>query len=180
VVHGIVRDLGGWIDVESSPGEGTRFEIYLPAVEADRKEDLKEEMPVEELSGRGERVLVVEDEKLLRKSVAVVLSKNGYSVLEAGCASEAKNLFEKARGQISLVFSDMVLQDRDGIQLIEDLKSFNKEFKVLITSGYLDVESQWPAIKEKGYRFLQKPYEIPDLLKSVREALEKEPSAGGL
>ena len=70
------------------------------------------------------------------------------------------------------VFSDMVLQDRDGIQLIEDLKSLNTEFKVLITSGYLDVESQWPAIREKGYRFLQKPYEIPDLLKSVRDALE--------
>ncbi|MBI2401122.1 MAG: PAS domain S-box protein, partial [Deltaproteobacteria bacterium] len=179
VVHGIVRDLGGWIDVESRPGEGTRFEIYLPSLEADKKEDIKENRPVEELSGRGEKVLIVEDEKLLRKSVAVVLSKNGYSVLEAGCALEAKNLFEKEHGQISLVFSDMVLQDRDGIQLIEDLKSFNKEFKVLITSGYLDVESQWPAIREKGYRFLQKPYEIPDLLKSVREALEKESSTGG-
>lgn len=180
VVHSIVRELGGWIDVESSPGEGTRFEIYLPSVEADKKEDLKESGPVEELSGKGERVLIVEDEKLLRKSVAVVLSKNGYSVLEAGCASEAKKMFEKEHGQINLVFSDMVLQDRDGIQLIEDLRGLDKEFKVLITSGYLDVESQWPAIKEKGYRFLQKPYEIPDLLKSVREALEKEPSTGGL
>lgn len=178
VVHGIVRDLGGWIDVESSPGEGTRFEIYLPSVEADEKEVIKESRPEEELSGRGEKVLIVEDEKLLRKSVAVVLSKNGYTVLEAGCASDAKKLFEKERGQINLVFSDMVLQDRDGVQLIEDLKSFNKEFKVLITSGYLDVESQWPAIKEKGYRFLQKPYEISDLLKSVREALEKEPFTG--
>lgn len=172
VVHSIVRELGGWIDVESRPNEGTRFEIYFPSVETDRKEELKEERPVEELSGRGERVLIVEDEKLLRKSVAVVLSKNGYSVLEAGCAREAKTLFEKENGKISLVFSDMVLQDRDGIQLIEDLQGLNKDFKVLITSGYLDVESQWPAIREKGYRFLQKPYEIPDLLKSVREALE--------
>ena len=172
VVHSIVRDLGGWIDVESRPGEGTRFEIYFPSVESDRKEELEEERPEEELSGRGERVLIVEDEKLLRKSVAVVLSKNGYSVLEAGCAREAKALFEKENGRVNLVFSDMVLQDRDGIQLIEDLKSLNTGFKVLITSGYLDVESQWPAIREKGYRFLQKPYEIPDLLKSVREALE--------
>jgi PAS domain S-box-containing protein len=173
VVHSIVRELGGWIDVESRPGEGTRFEIYFPSVESDKNEEFKELVPVEIISGSGERVLVVEDEQLLRKSVAVVLSKNGYTVLEAACATEARSLFEKENGKIHLVFSDMVLQDRDGIQLIEELKRLNTEFKVLITSGYLDVESQWPAIREKGYRFLQKPYEIPDLLKSVREALEK-------
>lgn len=173
VVHNIIRELGGWIDVESRPGEGTRFEVYLPAIESFKKDEPAEAAPLEELSGSGERVLVVEDEKLLRKSVAVVLSKNGYHVLEAGCAKEAKALFEKEEGKIHLVFSDMVLQDRDGIQMIDDLRSLDDGFKVLITSGYLDVESQWPAIREKGYMFLQKPYEIPDLLKSVREALEK-------
>jgi PAS domain S-box-containing protein len=172
VVHSIVRELGGWIDVESRPGAGARFEIFFPSVESDKNEGTGEGTAYE-LSGMGERVLIVEDERLLRKSVALVLSKNGYSVLEAECASEAKAIFEKESGKIHLVFSDMILQDRDGIQLIEELKRFNTNFKVLITSGYLDVESEWPAIKEKKYKFLQKPYEIPDLLKSVREALEK-------
>jgi len=103
----------------------------------------------------------------------VVLSKNGYSVLEAGCAREAKALFEKENGRVNLVFSDMVLQDRNGVDLIDDLNTRNRKFKVLITSGYMDVHSSFPAIKEKGYRFLQKPYEIPDLLRSVAAALGK-------
>lgn len=174
VVNNIVRELGGWIDVESRLGEGTRFEIYFPAAEVPVEEPREDER-VQEQPGKGERVLIVEDEKLLRKSVSVVLSKNGYRVLEAASAGEAKRLFETERGDINLVFSDMVLQDRDGIQLINELKQLYSGFKVLITSGYLDVESQWPAIKEKGYSFLQKPYEIPDLLRSVRIALEKRP-----
>ena len=120
--------------------------------------------------GSGERVLLVEDETLLRKSVAMVLTRNGYNVLEAGCARDARALFEKEGGRIDLVFSDMVLQDRNGVELIDDLKALNRKFKVLITSGYMEVDSSFPAIKEKGYRFLQKPYEIPDLLRSVRRS----------
>jgi len=65
----------------------------------------------------------------------------------------------------------MGLQDSNGVALIDDLKALNAKFRVLITSGYMEVDSSFPAIREKGYRFLQKPYEIPDLLRSVRQAL---------
>ena len=173
VVHNIIRDLGGWIDVESRPGEGTSFEVYFPSAGDGTKEENADEGAPEELMGAGERVLLVEDETLLRKSVAVVLAKNGYSVLEAGCARDARALFEKEKGRIDLVFSDMVLQDSNGVDLIDDLKGLNAKFKVLITSGYMEVDSSFPAIKEKGYQFLQKPYEIPDLLRSVKQSLGK-------
>lgn len=173
VVHNIIRDLGGWIDVESRPGEGTSFEVYFPSVEDGKKEEHAEEGAPEEVMGSGERILLVEDETLLRKSVAMVLAKNGYSVLEAGCARDARRLFEKEQGRIDLVFSDMILQDRNGVDLIDDLKGLNSRFKVLITSGYMEVDSSFPAIREKGYQFLQKPYEIPDLLKSVKHSLGK-------
>jgi PAS domain S-box-containing protein len=122
VVHNIIRDLGGWIDVESRPGEGTSFEVYFPSVEDGREEENADDGAPEEFLGSGERVLLVEDETLLRKSVAMVLAKNGYSVLEAGCARDARALFEKEKGRIDLVFSDMVLQDRNGVELIDDLK----------------------------------------------------------
>jgi len=175
VVHNIVKDLKGWIDVESKPGAGTRFEIYLPAVECAGKAE--ERRPVnEEPVGKGERVLVVEDEKLLRKSVSVVLAKNGYKVYEASSAREAISIFEREKGFFNLVFSDMVLKDNDGIRLVDHLRAIDPagpDFKVLVTSGDLDVESQWPAIRARGFNFLQKPYEISDLLSSVRSALDK-------
>ncbi len=171
VVHGIVKELKGWIDVESKPGAGARFEVYLPAMEWIEEAEAKRP-PEGPLLGRGERVLVVEDEKLLRKSVAVVLARNGYRVFEASSAKEAVELFEKEKGLFNLVFSDMVLEDRDGVCLVDDLLARNSAFKVLITSGYLDVESQWPAIRDRGFNFLQKPYEVTDLLRSVRNAIE--------
>ena len=171
VVHSIVKELRGWIDVESKPGAGSRFEIYLPAAESEVSVEPKEKSSPE-APGKGERVLVVEDEKLLRKSVSVVLSRNGYKVFEASSAKEAAALFEKEKGQFNLVFSDMVLHDMDGIRLVDGLKAANPAFKVLITSGYLDVESQWPALRERGFHFLQKPYEVPDLLRSIRTVLD--------
>lgn len=171
VVHNIVKELRGWIDVESKPGGGSRFEIYLPSTGQEEKMERKEEL-LSEAPGNGERVLIVEDEKLLRKSVAVVLSRNGYRVFEAASAKEAAYLFEKEKGHFNLVFSDMVLQDMDGIQLVDGLKATNPAFKVLITSGYLDIDSQWPAIRERGFHFLQKPYEVPDLLRSIRTVLD--------
>jgi len=171
VVHSIVKELKGWIDVESKPGAGSRFDVYLPSTDTREETEPKREV-ASGSPGRGERVLVIEDEKLLRKSVAVVLSRNGYKVFEAASAKEAASLFERESGRFNLVFSDMVLHDMDGIQLVDGLKASNPSFKVLITSGYLDIESQWPAIRERGFHFLQKPYEVPDLLKSIRTVLD--------
>lgn len=167
----IVRGLDGRIEVGTGPA-GVRFTVRLNAIQGSNKEEQKEESPVEH-PGRGESVLVVEDERLLRRSVAVVLSSNGYKVIEASSATEALRLFEEDPG-VSLVFSDLVLQDMDGLSLVDELKRRKPGFKVLMTSGYLDVESQWPAVRERGIRFLQKPYEIPDLLKSVRAAMESD------
>ncbi|WKZ33038.1 MAG: PAS domain S-box protein [Thermodesulfobacteriota bacterium] len=171
VVHGIVKELKGWIDVESKSGAGARFEVYLPAMEWIEEAEAKRP-PEGPLLGKGERVLVVEDEKLLRKSVAVVLARNGYRVFEASSAKEAIELFEKEKGIFDLVFSDMVLEDKDGVRLVDDLRARNSAFKALITSGYLNVESQWPAIRDRGFNFLQKPYEVTDLLRSIRNAIE--------
>lgn len=84
--------------------------------------------------------------------------------------AEAVELFEKEEGRIDLLLTDVMLNGKSGIQLVEEIADGGR-VRVLFTSGYLDAQSQWPVIWEKGYRFLQKPYEIPDLLKIVRESL---------
>ena len=170
VVNSIIKNCEGKIEFSSRVGEGTEFRVYFPACDGKsegapvRKENEKS------YAGKGERVLVVEDEKWLRKGVALVLQANGYRVFEAADAKEAVELFEKEGGRFDLLFTDVVLKGKSGIQLVEELSSRDC-LNVLFTSGYMDAEFQWPAIREKGYRFLQKPYEIPDLLKMVRESL---------
>ncbi|MBI5492715.1 MAG: MEDS domain-containing protein [Deltaproteobacteria bacterium] len=169
VVKNIVKEHGGEIRVESALGQGTAFEVYLPAETTSPA--LRPAGPEEAVErGMGERVLLVEDERMLRKSVALVLSKNGYSVFEAESAKEAIRLFEREGGRFDLVFSDMILRDSNGIELMDKLAAMSP-VKVLFSSGYMDIESQWPVIKERGCRFLQKPYEIPELLKVIKDAV---------
>lgn len=169
VVYNIVKEHHGGIAVCSEPTKGSAFRVYLPAT---TEEALAVDKKVlAEPVGRGERILLVEDEGVLRKSVALVLIRNGYRVFEAADAEEAINIYEKEGGDFDLIFSDVVLRGKDGVRLVDELLAKKPGLKVLFASGYMDVESQWPYIQEKGFRFIQKPYEIPDLLRTVREAM---------
>ncbi|MEW6027370.1 MAG: response regulator, partial [Planctomycetota bacterium] len=144
--------------------------IYLPAVKC-----LKKENPVtrfispDQLKGNGERILVVEDQKEMLDFVSLALRKNGYTVFGAANAQEALDIFDREKGNIGLVFSDVVLPGQTGIELVDKIISLKPDQKVVLTSGYMDEKSQWPAIQQKGYRFLQKPYPINLLLAAIKE-----------
>jgi signal transduction histidine kinase/ActR/RegA family two-component response regulator len=173
VVYGIIKQHDGWINVYSERGRGAIFKVYLPASDVELKEEVQEKICLQDIQGKGERILVIEDEEAVREFASKVLRDNGYKVFEAADAKETLALFEQEKGQFDLIFSDMVLPDRSGLQVVEQLLRRNPKLMVLLSSGYSDDKSQWPAIREKGYRFLQKPYSIPELLRTFREVLGK-------
>lgn len=173
VVESIIKQHKGWLDVASEPGHGSIFKVYLP-VSTEALETALPEVLLEAPKGKGERILMIEDEKHLRKSLEMVLAINGYSVFAAGNAQEAIEIFEKEKGNFEMVFSDIILQDRNGIELVQKLLIKKPGLRVLFTSGYMDAESQWSVIREKGFKFLQKPYEIAEILRMIRVCLNSD------
>ncbi|OPX36511.1 MAG: hypothetical protein B1H11_07335 [Desulfobacteraceae bacterium 4484_190.1] len=173
VVYGIVKHHQGWINVESSPGKGATFKVYLPALSVKTEEVQESPVPLKELRGRGERILLVEDDKSVRELTEEMLSKNGYIVFAAANAREAMDIFEKEGGDFDLIFCDVVLPDERGPRLADRFLKVKPGIGILFGSGYNGDKSDWRAIREGGYLFLQKPFSLPDLLKGVRETLKK-------
>jgi len=171
VVYGIVRKHKGWVDVVSQRGQGSTFMVYLPASEPVTSEDLEARDSIEIYQGRGEHVLLVEDDPAVRSLVLAALESNGYLVREAGSYDEAISIFEKDPGSFQFILSDVVLPDKSGIQLVETLLSIRPDLKILLCSGYTDEKSQWSVIKERNYNFLEKPFNVTTLLQRVREAI---------
>lgn len=124
------------------------------------------------LRGNGERILLVEDYEEVRFLAQEILSTNGYTVFSAQSAKDAATLFEKESGRFDLVFSDMVLPGKSGVKLVEELLNLGK-FAVLFASGYSGEKADWDYINSNNFRFLQKPYDIQDLLAAVKEVLGK-------
>ena len=172
VVYGIVQQHKGWINLTSESGKGSRFDIYLPAVEALPELDETDAIHVRDFVGRGEHLLVVEDEKEVRKFVKRAFEHYDYHVVSVGTVHEAYRAFEKIKKPFQLVFSDVVLPDGNGIDLVQELYRRDNTLRILVSSGYTDHKSQWPVIRKKGIRFLQKPYVLTTLLQAIREAID--------
>ena len=172
VVYGIVKQHEGWVNVESSPGKGSIFRTYLPAVSMEPEEKEKESVSSEEFIGKGERILLVEDEESIRDLTKRVFTKNGYVVFTATNVQEALDIFQKEKGNFDLIFSDIVLPDGRGPELLEEILKLKPKISVLLTSGYSDEKLDWSAMRKGDYHYLQKPYSLSDLLRVVRDALK--------
>ncbi|MHB0866808.1 MAG: PAS domain S-box protein [Thermoleophilia bacterium] len=169
VVYGIIAQHDGWIEVESQPGCGATFSVFLPASDKSQVAET-ETQPAGELRGQGQKILLVEDEESVRTLAEKMLAANDYHVISAASAEEALELFEAAGGAYDLVFSDVILPGMNGIRLIERLLEIKPGLRVMLASGFAE-GVDFHAIRDQGYCFLDKPYALTDLLRQVKELL---------
>jgi CheY-like chemotaxis protein len=178
VVYGVVRQAGGGIRVESRPGKGTTFVVYLPA--ASGPEERAPGAPAQDPDGHAARILVVEDTEAVRAVITRVLSGAGYDVAEAGNGREAVarlESLEDAGWVPDLVLSDVVMPEMGGIRLLERLHALHPGLPVVLISGYAVDDDADPALRRARHPLLPKPFTPADLLRAVRRALPLPPSA---
>ena len=176
VVYGILQQHNGWINVYSHCDVGSVFKVYLPIIH-DKPQDTEENVKqiATSIQGKGERILVIEDDENVRNFTISALKKNGYNVYSAACGSEAESVYDEQNGEFELILSDVVLPDKTGIDLIKNFNRNNRDLKMLFVSGYMDEKSQWSVIQKIGFPFIQKPYELTDLLTTIKELISLTP-----
>ena len=168
-VYGTVRQSGGAIALESEPGRGTTFRIFLP--QASSAGDAgPAEAGIPKLLGGTNTILVVEDEPAVRRFVAELLRGTGYDVLEASNGQEAISVAANHRGAIHLLLTDMMMPGMTGLQLAADLCELHPESKVVVVSGYSEGFSPAAPLAH-NIRYLQKPFTPEHLTRAVREAI---------
>jgi signal transduction histidine kinase/CheY-like chemotaxis protein len=169
-VYGVVKQSGGFVWVQSAPGEGATFEIYLPQASATpAKSEAEAKPPV--IPGGNETILVVEDEADVRELACEFLKVSGYSVLAAQNGLEAIEVFSRHSGTIHLVLSDMVMPKMGGAELTERLRILGPDTKVLLMSGYSEYSNEPTGQLFPQALVLQKPFSRRSLVEKVRNAL---------
>ena len=171
-VYGIVKQSGGFIEVESEPGRGASFKVYLPRVED--AVAVPEAAKAAGTRPRGsETVLLVEDDESLRMLAREILTVQGYAVLEAASPRDALRIHQTHEGRIDLLLTDVVMPEMNGRQLADHLKVARPEMAVLFMSGYTGAAlGAGEGMPELTGQLLQKPFTPDGLTRRVREVLD--------
>ena len=164
-IYGIVKQSGGFIKVYSEPGTGTTFKIYLPQV----FNEITNARPVDELCPRGaETILLVEDEAMVRSTLKRFLTKQGYQIIEAVNGEDGAARFRENAAIIDMLFTDVVMPNKNGWQLYEQLRALRPDLRVLFMSGYTEHQ----GILHAGVNFISKPCHLAELARRIREILD--------
>jgi len=183
-VYGIVKQTGGFVYVDSKPGEGTSFRIFLPryhqeqeavsephAANGAAKQGAAEPpKPKPDLTGQG-TILLVEDEDGLRSLNARGLRSRGYSVIEAANGIEAMEALEEKNGAVDLVVSDVVMPEMDGPTLLKEMRGRNPNLKIIFVSGYAEDAFEKSLPENEQFAFLPKPFTLTQLVAAVKETM---------
>ncbi len=171
MVYGIVTQHQGYIMVESEPGKGTTFTVYLPAITP--QEEALPTTADSPLRGGTETILVAEDDEKVRKLSDIVLREYGYEVILAEDGEDAVRKFIENMDRIQLVILDVIMPKKSGKEAYEEIKRLRHEARVLFSSGYTADRIDRGKMVEEGFDFIVKPAQPKDLLRKVREILDK-------
>jgi CheY-like chemotaxis protein len=172
--YGIIKQHEGWIEANSEHGKGTTFDVYFPA----REETLapqKEKVIAPESAPTGtETILIVEDEPVLLEMARNLLKDCGYRIFEASSGKEALDRWQQRAKEIDLLLTDVVMPEGiSGVNLAEQLLAKHPRLKIILTSGYTANEVSQKLLAKTNARYLQKPYTHAELVKTVRDCLDK-------
>jgi two-component system, cell cycle sensor histidine kinase and response regulator CckA len=171
-VYGIVQQSGGHITVDSAPGRGAAFTVFLP------RHIGSEPAPVSKvdrrrLPGGTETLLLVEDEAAVRSSARRLLERQGYQVLEARHGADALRIVEESGRPIDLVVTDLVMPEMGGKELAERLRAHRPGLKVLFMSGYTEKAIAAGGVMPPNTGFVEKPFTVEQLMRRLREILDE-------
>jgi two-component system, cell cycle sensor histidine kinase and response regulator CckA len=177
-VYGIVKQTGGFIFVDSAPGRGATFQIYLPRHQLNEaalniRGDPVEVLPPKDLTGIG-TVLLVEDEDPVRIFGARALRNKGYKVLEAKSGEAGLEVIRTAEETIDLLITDVVMPNMDGPALIREVREIHPDMKVIFISGYTEDAFRQRLDSDSEIHFLPKPFSLKQLAGKVKEVISGE------
>ena len=170
-VYGIIKQNKGYIWLETSPGKGTKVDVYLPLVKSAAKEKT-DKIPAVTLRGN-ETVLLVEDDSEVRNLARHILVENGYTVLEAMQGVEALDISRRHQGPIHLLITDVIMPEIGGHELAVQLIKERPGIDVIYISGYTNDAIARHGVLEPGVTFIQKPFSPGVFLQKIRKLLDK-------
>jgi len=171
MVYGTIKQHNGFINVQSEPGKGTTFNIYLPLAEPGVEHTEKKE--ADTIVSGNENILLIEDNQAVRRSIKDLLEEFGYNVMDAADGDEAIALFRENMGFLHLVISDVIMPRQSGKEVYDELKKERPDVKMLFVSGYSADILTKKGIKGEKINFISKPINPDVFLKKVREILDQ-------
>jgi PAS domain S-box-containing protein len=174
MVYGIVKGHGGHINCSSRVGEGTVFDLYFPVLQMEVSR-LPEERPEEAIPRGSEAILLVDDEESLLDIGKEMLKRHGYHVLTANSGEKAIEAYDREGKTVDLVILDLNMPGMGGLKCLAALRDMNPGARVIIASGYLADDQLRESVRFGASAFVAKPYKLEDLLRAVREMLDRVP-----
>jgi len=169
MVYGYIQQIGGAIEVESSPDTGTTFHIYLPCHITAQNELLPDVL----LLGDGEKILIVDDDKIFRESTCEVLHRMGYLTIEASDGAEAIQAFKQHHDRIRLIFMDILMPGMTGIQASKEIRHISATIPIIYLTGYDRTEPMDVEVYAEHTELINKPFRISVLSQVIQNVLKK-------